>query len=34
MVNGRVLASGKPDEIRGNPDVQRAYLGTAEVRRG
>jgi branched-chain amino acid transport system ATP-binding protein len=34
MVNGRVLASGKPKEIRDNPEVQRAYLGTAEGRRG
>ncbi|HKW80259.1 MAG TPA: ABC transporter ATP-binding protein [Casimicrobiaceae bacterium] len=28
MVNGRVLASGAPDAIRANADVQRAYLGT------
>src|SRR5713226_462030 len=34
MVNGRVLASGKPEQIRGSPDVQRAYLGSAEARRG
>ena len=27
MVNGKVLASGKPDEVRANPDVRRAYLG-------
>jgi len=27
MVNGSVLASGTPDEIRANQDVQRAYLG-------
>ncbi len=27
MVNGAVLASGSPDAIRANPDVQRAYLG-------
>lgn len=24
---GRILASGRPEEIRGNKDVQRAYLG-------
>lgn len=27
MVDGAVLASGAPEAIRGNPDVQRAYLG-------
>jgi len=27
MVNGAVLASGKPEAIRANADVQRAYLG-------
>jgi len=30
MVNGTVLASGTPDEIRGNESVQEAYLGTGE----
>jgi branched-chain amino acid transport system ATP-binding protein len=25
---GRILAEGTPDEIRGNPDVQRVYLGS------
>lgn len=28
MVDGQVLASGTPSEIRNNPEVQRAYLGT------
>jgi branched-chain amino acid transport system ATP-binding protein len=27
---GQVLAEGKPDEVRLNPDVQRVYLGEAE----
>jgi len=27
MVNGTVLASGRPSEIRANREVQRAYLG-------
>jgi len=27
MVNGRVIASGKPADIRANADVQTAYLG-------
>lgn len=30
MVSGCVLASGPPEEIRSNPQVQRAYLGTSE----
>ena len=27
LAEGRVLASGAPDDVRANPDVQRAYLG-------
>jgi branched-chain amino acid transport system ATP-binding protein len=30
MVDGRVLASGTPAEIRGNAQVQEAYLGAAD----
>jgi branched-chain amino acid transport system ATP-binding protein len=29
MVNGRVIASDKPHAVRGNAEVQRAYLGDA-----
>jgi len=28
LVYGEIIASGAPDEIRGNPAVQEAYLGT------
>ncbi|HEX3633620.1 MAG TPA: ABC transporter ATP-binding protein [Casimicrobiaceae bacterium] len=31
MVNGSILASGAPDAIRANAEVQRAYLGTEAV---
>ncbi len=27
LVNGRVLASGEPSQIRGNPEVRAVYLG-------
>jgi branched-chain amino acid transport system ATP-binding protein len=30
MVNGCVLASGTSEQIRNNPEVQRAYLGSEE----
>lgn len=30
MVNGRVLATGTPEQIRNSQDVQDAYLGTGE----
>ena len=31
MVNGTVLESGSPEQIRSSPAVQEAYLGTDEV---
>jgi branched-chain amino acid transport system ATP-binding protein len=30
MVDGGVLATGTPEEIRSNADVQEAYLGSGE----
>jgi len=31
LAQGRIIAQGAPDEIRGNPKVQEAYLGGAEL---
>ena len=30
MVEGKILTSGTPDEVRNSTDVQEAYLGTTE----
>jgi branched-chain amino acid transport system ATP-binding protein len=29
LVYGEIIATGRPDEVRGNPKVQEAYLGAA-----
>jgi branched-chain amino acid transport system ATP-binding protein len=31
LAQGTIIASGTPDEIRGNPKVQEAYLGGAHL---
>ena len=31
LAQGHIIAEGTPDEIRGNPKVQEAYLGGAEL---
>jgi branched-chain amino acid transport system ATP-binding protein len=27
LAHGKVIASGRPDQIRGNPQVRSSYLG-------
>jgi branched-chain amino acid transport system ATP-binding protein len=34
MVNGVVLVTGSPEQIRSNPQVQEAYLGAEEAQHG
>lgn len=31
MANGRIIASGRPEDIRANAEVQRSYLGDEEL---
>jgi branched-chain amino acid transport system ATP-binding protein len=28
--HGEIIASGAPDEVRGNPEVRRVYLGESD----
>ena len=34
MVNGRVLMTGTPEQVRASQEVQEAYLGSEETHHG